>query len=94
MNNIRMPASCAMLNENEKMDTIGGAVNENAIKTMAGVGGVIGLVGLAASAASTIFTGSPFGWIEGIMNTGRSFIDGSVEAGQKFLNTLMGVSLL
>ena len=94
MNNMKMPANCAMLNEEEKMETIGGAIAESTVKAVAAVGGVIGLASVAATALSVIVSGNPFGWIESTMNAGKNFIEASMNAGQNFLNKLMGISTL
>ena len=94
MNNMKLPANCAMLNESEKMETIGGASADTAVKAVIAIGGALGLVGVAATAVSCIFSGNPFGWIQNSMNAGKGFIDGAVRAGQDFLNKLMGIEQL
>lgn len=94
MNNMKLPANCAMLNEEEKIETIGGGAAETAVKAVIAIGGALGLTGVAAAAVSCIFNGDPFSWIKDSMTAGKNFIDGAVNAGQNFLNKLLGISIL
>lgn len=97
MNNMKLPANCAMLNENEKMDAVGGTAAQTAVKAVIAIGGVLGLTGVAAVAAKgvlSIFGGNPGQWIQDSMTAGKNFIDASMAAGVKFLNKLMGISQL
>ena len=97
MNNMKLPANCAMLNEDEKIDTIGGGAAQNAVKAVVAIGGALGLTGVAAVAAKgvlSILGGNPGQWIQDSITAGKNFIQGSMEAGVKFLNKLMGISLL
>lgn len=92
MKNLNLPANCAMMNENEKLDTIGGAA-ETAVKAVIAIGGAAALTGVAVVAAKgilSIFGGDPGQWIQDSINGGKNFIDGAVNAGQNFLNKLMG----
>ena len=104
MNNMKLPANCAMLNENEKMDAVGGTAAQTAVKAVIAIGGALGLTGVAAVAAKgvlSIFDGNPGQWIQDSMTAGKNFIDasmaaganfinGSVNAGQNFLDGLLG----
>ena len=99
MNNIKLPANCAVLSENEKMDTIGGGVVSTAAKAVVAIGGALGLAAVAGVAAKGILSifNPNAGWgdiISGSIETGKNFIDGAVSAGANFLNKLMGISLL
>ena len=94
MNNMKLPANCAMMNDTEKMDTIGGGAAETAVKAVVAIGGAVALTSVAATAVSVLFSGNPFGWIQDSMTAGKNFIDGAVNAGADFLNRLMGISQL
>ena len=97
MNNMKLPANCAMMTENEKMDTIGGTTAETALKAVVAVGGAAALTGVAVVAAKgvlSIFGGNPGQWIQDSMTAGKNFIDASINAGQNFLNRLMGIAQL
>ena len=97
MNNMKLPANCAMLNEEEKIDTIGGGAAQTAVKAVVAIGGALGLTGVAAVAAKgvlSILGGNPGQWIQDSITAGKNFIHGSMEAGVNFLNKLMGISLL
>ena len=97
MKNLNLPANCAMLSENEKLDTIGGGAAETAVKAVIAIGGAVALTGVAAVAAKgilSIFGGDPGQWIQDSITSGKNFIDGSLNAGRNFLNKLMGISLL
>lgn len=97
MNNMKLPANCAMLNENEKVDAVGGTAAQTAVKAVIAIGGALGLTGVAAGAAKgvlSIFGGNPGQWIQDSMTAGKNFIDASMAAGVKFLNKLMGISQL
>ena len=97
MNNMKLPANCAMLNEDEKIDTIGGGAAQTAVKAVVAIGGALGLTGVAAVAAKgvlSILGGNPGQWIQDSITAGKNFIQGSMEAGKNFLNKLMGISLL
>lgn len=43
MNNMKLPANCAMLNENEKMDAVGGTAAQTAVKAVIAIGGALGV---------------------------------------------------
>lgn len=93
MKNLNLPANCAMLNENEKLDATGGGAVETAVKAVVAIGGAVALTGVAMVAAKgilSIFSGDPGQWIQDSINSGKNFIDGSLNAGQNFLNKLMG----
>ena len=97
MNKLNMPQNFAPLTEEEKMDTIGGSAAQTAVKAVAAIGGALGLTavaGVAAKGILSIFGGNPSQWIQDSMTAGKNFIDGSMEAGRRFLNKLMGISLL
>ena len=97
MNTLNLPATFAMLSENEKMDTVGGSAAETAVKAVVAIGGAAVLTGVAAVAAKgilSIFGGNPSQWIQDSINGGKNFIEGAVNAGQNFLNKLMGISQL
>ena len=92
-NNMKLPANCAMMKENEKLDTIGGGAAETAVKAVIAIGGAAALTGVAVVAAKgilSIFGGDPGQWIQDSINSGKNFIDASLNAGQNFLNKLMG----
>lgn len=101
MNNMKLPANCAMLNENEKMDAVGGTAAQTAVKAVIAIGGALGLTGVAAVAAKGVLSINPGQWIQDSMTAGKNFIDasmaaganfinGSVNAGQNFLDGLLG----
>lgn len=93
MKNLNLPANCAMLNENEKLDATGGGAVETAVKAVVAIGGAVALTGVAVVAAKgilSIFSGAPGQWIQDSINSGKNFIDSSLNAGQNFLNKLMG----
>lgn len=97
MKNLNLPANCAMMNENEMLDTTGGSAAETAVKAVIAIGGAVALTGVAAVAAKgilSIFGGNPGQWIQDSINSGKNFIDGSLNAGRNLLNKLMGVSPL
>lgn len=97
MKNLNLPANCAMMNENEKLDTIGGGAAKTAVKAVIAIGGALALTGVAAVAAKgilSVFSGNPGQWIQDSINSGKNFIEGSMNAGRNFLNKLMGISLL
>ena len=89
MNNMKLPANCAILNENEKMDAVGGTAAQTAVKAVIAIGGALGLTGVAAVAAKgvlSIFGGNPGQWIQDSMTAGKNFIDASMAAGANFIN--------
>lgn len=92
-NNMKLPANCAMMNDDEMMNVSGGGAVETAVKAVIAIGGAVALTGVAAVAAKgilSIFGGDPGQWIQDSINGGKNFIDGAVNAGQNFLNKLMG----
>ena len=83
MKNLNLPAACTTLTENEKMDAMGGSIAGTAVKAVVAVGVAAGLTGVAAVAAKGILSiFDPHSW------------NGLVEAGQNFLNKLMGIEQL
>ena len=96
MNNLNLPASFAAMNETEKLETVGGSTAETAVKAVIAIGGAAVLTGVAAVAAAGVLSifGNPVQWIQNSVNGGKNFIDGAVNAGQDFLNRLMGISQL
>ena len=92
-NNMKLPANCAMMNDDEMMNVSGGSAIETAFKAVVAIGGAVALTGVAAVAAKgilSIFGGDPGQWIQDSISGGKNFIDGAVNAGQNFLNKLMG----
>ena len=92
-NNMKLPANCAMMNDDEMMNVSGGSAIETAFKAVIAIGGAAALTGVAVVAAKgilSIFSGDPGQWIQDSINGGKNFIDGSLNAGQHFLNKLMG----
>ena len=92
-NNLKLPANCAMMNDDETMNVSGGSAIETAFKAVVAIGGAAALTGVAAVAAKgilSIFSGNPGQWIQDSVNGGKNFIDASLNAGQNFLNKLMG----
>lgn len=92
-NNMKLPANCAMMNDDEMMNVSGGGAVETAVKAVIAIGGAVALTGVAAVAAKgilSIFGGDPGQWIQDSINGGKNFIDGALNAGQNFLNKLMG----
>lgn len=92
-NNMKLPANCAMMNDDEMMNVSGGGAVETAVKAVIAIGGAVALTGVAAVAAKgilSIFGGDPGQWIQDSINGGKNFIDSSLNAGQNFLNKLMG----
>lgn len=96
--NMKLPANCAMMGEDEMMDVNGGGAIETAAKAVIAVGGALGLTAVAGVAAKGILSiFNPNGWgdiISGSIEGGKNFIDGAVSAGANFLNKLMGISTL
>lgn len=93
MNNMKLPANCEMMNDDEMMNVSGGGAIETAFKAVVAIGGAAALTGVAVVAAKgilSIFSGDPGQWIQDSINSGKNFIDGSLNAGQNFLNKLMG----
>lgn len=95
---MKFPETYATLTENEKMDAVGGSAAETAVKAVVAIGGAAVLTGVAAVAARGVLSiFSPNNW-EGIINGsiegGKNFIEGSMNAGRDFLNKLMGIDLL
>ena len=93
MNNMKLPANCEMMNDDEMMNVSGGGAAETAVKAVVAIGGALALTGVAAVAAKgilSIFGGDPGQWIQDSINGGKNFIDGSLNVGQNFLNKLMG----
>lgn len=93
MNNMKLPANCEMMNDDEMMNVSGGSAIETAFKAVVAIGGAAALTGVAVVAAKgilSIFSGDPGQWIKDSINGGKNFIDGSLNAGQNFLNKLMG----
>ena len=93
MNNMKLPANCEMMNDDEMMNVSGGSAIETAFKAVIAIGGAAALTGVAVVAAKgilSIFGGDPGQWIQDSINGGKNFIDGAVNAGQNFLNKLMG----
>ena len=96
-NNMKLPANCAMMNDDEMMNVSGGSAIETAFKAVVAIGGAAALTGVAVVAAKgilSIFGGNPGQWIQDSMTAGKNFIDASMAAGVKFLNKLMGISQL
>ena len=92
-NNMKLPANCAMMNDDEMMNVSGGSAIETAFKAVIAIGGAVALTGVAVVAAKgilSIFGGDPGQWSQDSINGGKNFIDGSLNAGQNFLNKLMG----
>lgn len=93
MNNMKLPANCAMMNDDEMMNVSGGSAIETAFKAVIAIGGAAALTGVVVVAAKgilSIFGGDPGQWSQDSINGGKNFIDGSLNAGQNFLNKLMG----
>lgn len=96
--NIKLPAGYAAMTENEQLEAIGGGAAETAVKAVIaiGVSGALACVaGAAAYGILQVF--NPTGWnkfLEGSMNWGKSFIEGSMVAGENLLHKLMGISPL
>lgn len=93
MNNMKLPANCAMMNDDEMMNVSGGSAIETAFKAVIAIGGAVALTGVVVVAAKgilSIFGGDPGQWSQDSINGGKNFIDGSLNAGQNFLNKLMG----
>lgn len=97
--NMKLPANCAMMGEDEMMDVNGGGAIETTAKAVIAVGGTLGLTAVAGVAAKGIL--SIFNPNKGFSDvisdsiaTGKNFIDGAVSAGANFLNKLLGISTL
>lgn len=94
MNNMKRPANCAMMNDDEMMNVSGGSAIETAFKAVVAVGGagiLLCVAGVAARGILSIFNPNGVdGAISDSVNAGGNFIDGSLNAGQNFLNKLMG----
>lgn len=92
MNNMKLPANCAMMNDDEIMNVSGGSAIETAFKAVVAIGGAVALTGVAAVAAKgilSIFCVDPGQWIRDSMAGGQRFLDGAMNAGQSLLDRLM-----
>ena len=97
--NMKLPANCAQMTEDEMMDVNGGGAIETAAKAVIAVGGALGLTAVAGVAAKGILSifnpNKGFGdVISGSIESGKNFINGAVSAGANFLNKLLGISTL
>lgn len=94
MNNLKLPADCAMMSEDEMMYTEGGNALTIAAKAVVAVGvsGVLLCVaGVAARGILSIFNPAGLnGAISDSVNAGNSFIQNALSSGEAFLNKLMG----
>ena len=95
MNNLKLPASCTYMNEEERANTLGGGdALETAGKAVIaiGVSGVLLCVaGVAARGILSIFHPNGVeGAISDSVNAGNNFIQNAVHAGQNLLDNLMG----
>lgn len=94
MNNMKLPANCEMMNDDEMMNVSGGSAIETAFKAVVAVGvsGVLLCVaGVAARGILSIFNPNGVeGTISDSVNAGSNFIQGALDAGQDFLDGLMG----
>ena len=50
-NNMKLPANCAMMNDDEMMNVSGGSAIETAFKAVVAIGGAAALTGVAVVAA-------------------------------------------
>ena len=93
-NNMKLPANCAMMNNDEMMNVSGGSAIETALKAVVAVGGagiLLCVAGVAAKGILSIFNPSGLdGAISDSVNAGNNFIQGALDAGQNFLDGLMG----
>lgn len=90
--NMKLPANCAVMTEDEMMNANGGFDLD--VQTVVKVG-VVGaaVVALGAIGVNMLnwFTGkSDSNFIDGSINAGGSFIQGAVNAGRDFLDGLLG----
>ena len=94
MNNMKLPANCAQMTEDEMLNIEGGNALETAVKAVIAVGGAVALTGVAAVAAKgilSIFNPNNYGdIIDSSISGGKNFINNAVEADKNFLNSLMG----
>ena len=97
--NMKLPANCTAIPENEMMDVNGGGIIDTAAKSVVAIGGALGLTAVAGVAAKGILSifnpNKGFGdVISSSIANGKNLIDGAVSAGANFLNKLLGISLL
>lgn len=95
MNNIKLPAVCTMMTEDETMNTLGGGdTMETVGKAIVAVGVAGVLLCVAGVAARNILNIFHPNGIDGVVSdsvsAGGNFIQGAVNAGQNFLDSLMG----
>ena len=93
-NNMKLPANCEMMSDDEMMNVSGGSALETAVKAVVAVGGAGILLCVATAAARgilSIFNPNGLdGAISDSVNAGSNFIQGALDAGQNFLDGLMG----
>lgn len=96
--NMKLPANCAMMTEDEMTYVDGGSAITTVAKAVVAIGGALGLTAVAGVAAKGILNiFNPDGWnniISGSVEGGKNFIEGAVSAGSSLLNKLMGISTL
>lgn len=94
METMKLPANCAMMNEDEMLTAEGGNAVTIAAKAVIAIGGAAALTGVAFVAAKgilSIFNPNNYGdIIDSSVSGGKNFIDNAVESGRNFLNNLMG----
>lgn len=92
MNDLKLPAMCSALDQQELQAVQGGSSLETAAKAVLAIGVSAGLVVVAGVAAVGILqVFNPQLWkscIEGSMAWGKGWIDHSVEEGQKALDNM------
>ncbi len=89
---MKLPADCAIMTEEEMMHTHGGTAAETAVKAVVAVGGaaILLVVGCAAARGILSIFGGLDSAIDRSMDAGKSFIDGALNAGQDWLDAMMG----
>ena len=88
MNNLNLPANCAVMTEDE-MSYVNGGFELTAPMIATGVA-VIAVGAMALNMLSWFTGSSDTNFIEDSISFGQSFINGSLEMGQSFLDGLMG----
>lgn len=93
--NLKLPADCTRMTGEEMIRTHGGAAAETAVKAVIAIGGAAALLVVGSAAARGILSifggeGGLSSVIEDSVNRGRNLIDGALDAGQSFLDALMG----
>ena len=93
--NMKLPADCALMTEEEMMYTDGGSAVETALKAALVVEGAVVLLVVGSNVARGILSilggeDGLDGAIDSSVDAGKGFIDSALDAGQDWLDSMMG----